>query len=114
MKKDSFLIFLISLGMVGIFVLLYSTHIKNENTLICYREEEKIVFLFNKNGIHKMIQNGKTVSTKEKNLYNLSMSASFAWNKMNGTNAEIIKKHMIDVADFEKKTYNADCNLKSR
>ncbi len=105
MKKNSFIAFIISLVIVSIIILLNYIGIKKGSTLTCIRDDDKIVFMFNENGISKMTKNGKAVSDKEMSLYNIAMASDFAWNKMSGTYEEIIKKHMSDVVNYEEEHY---------
>lgn len=112
MKKNSFIAFIISLVIVGIVILFNYIGIQKESTLICIRDDDKIVFSFNENGISKITKNGKSVSDGERKLYNMAIMGSFAWNKMSDTYSEIIKKHMNDVANYEKERYNSYCDFK--
>ncbi len=113
MKKNSFMAFIISLVIVSIIILFNYIGIRKESTLTCIRNDDnKIVFIINENGISKMIKNGKAVSNDEKKLYNLSMASDFAWNKMNGTYGQIIKKHMSDIVSHEKEYYFSYCDFR--
>lgn len=113
MKKNSFIAFIISLIIVSIVILFNYFGIRNNSTLTCTRDDEsKMVFIFNEVGIVKMTKDGKAVSDKEMSLYNIAMASSFAWNKMNGTYNEIVKKHMGDVAGYEEYKYDSYCNFR--
>ena len=115
MKKNSFITFAITLVIVSIIILLNYIGIKNDSTLTCNRgDKSKIIFIFNEAGIVKMTKDGKLVSDQEMSLYNVAMSSSFAWNKMSGTYSEIVKRvkrHMSDVAEYEKYMYDSYCNF---
>lgn len=79
MKKNSFIPFIIMILIVGIIVAINYVGIIKNSTLTCRNYKDKIVFLFDSNGIRDININGEKAIKKD---FLIPFASDFAWNNM--------------------------------